>query len=148
LGYCKSKKLHYYGLKIHLIVTEFGTLCGFYITPGCESDVKALEKYELPLPAGSILTADKAYTSYELEDLLNNLDGISLMPLRRKNLSRQHDPLVKRVIKSIRKIVETTISCIQGLFPKAIAARTSRGFELKLFMFLLAKSCNDYIAAV
>jgi len=148
LGYCKSKKLHYYGLKVHVLVTEFGTLCGFYITPGCESDVKALEKYELPLPSGSILTADKAYNSYELEDLLKNLDGISLMPLRKKNQNRQYEPLVKKVVKSIRKIVETSISCIQGLFPKAIVARTARGFELKLMMFLLAKSCSDYIAAV
>jgi Transposase DDE domain len=147
LGYCKSKRLHYYGLKVHVIVTEFGTICGFYITSGSESDIRALEKYELPLPRDSILTADKAYTSYELEDLLLEKDGISLLPLRRKNLSRQHDPLQKRVIKSIRKIVETTISCIQGLFPKAIVAKTSKGFELKLLMFLLAKGCTDYAAA-
>jgi hypothetical protein len=33
------------------------------------------------------------------------------------------------------------------MFPKAIVARTARGFELKLLMFILAKSCSDYIAA-
>ena len=129
-------------------MTEYGTLCGFYTSPASEADIKALEKYELPLPSGSILTGDKAYTSYELEDFLKELDNISLRPLRKKNLKRQYDPLVKQGLKAVRKIVETAISCIQGLFPKAIAARTGRGFELKLFMFLLAKACSDYIAAV
>lgn len=108
-------------------------------------DVTALSKYELSIPSGSVLTADKAYNSYELEDLLKELDGIFLRTLRKKNLLRQYDPLIKRVIKSDRKIVETSISCIQGMFSKHIVARTSRGFELKLFMFLLAKSCSDYI---
>jgi hypothetical protein len=147
LGYCKSKRLNYYGLKVHIVVSEHGIICGFYITPASESDVKALEKYELPLKRGSILVADKAYTSYDLEDLLEEVDGIVLKPICKKNLKRQHSDLQRLVIKSTRKIVETAISCIQGMFPKAIVARTARGFELKLLMFILAKSCSDYIAA-
>ena len=147
LGYCKSKRLHYYGLKVHIVVSEYGTICGFYITPGSESDVKAFEKHQLSLPEGSILTADKAYTSYGLEDTLLEQEGILLLPLRKKNLKRQYSPLQKRAIKSTRKIVETAISCIQGLFPKAIVATISKGFELKLLMFILAKSCQDYITA-
>jgi hypothetical protein len=84
LGYCKSKRLNYYGLKVHIVVSEHGIICGFYITPASESDVKALEKYELPLKRGSILVADKAYTSYDLEDLLEEVDGIVLKPIRKK----------------------------------------------------------------
>ncbi|SCA63692.1 hypothetical protein SCG7109_AW_00020 [Chlamydiales bacterium SCGC AG-110-M15] len=148
LGYCKSKKLHYYGLKVHLIVNEFGAICAFTLTPASESDIKALENWQIPLPEGSSLLGDKAYTFYELENLLQEQEGITLLPLRKKNLKRQHDPLTKRMIKSTRKIVETAISCVQGLFPKAIVARTSQGFELKLLMFMLAKSCADYIAAI
>jgi hypothetical protein len=148
LGYCKSKKLHYYGLKVHLLVNEFGTICGFTITPASEADIKALGNWQIPLPEKSILLGDKAYNSYELESLLVECEEIKMLPLRKKNLKRQHEPLLKQVIKSTRKIVETAISCVQGLFPKALVARTSRGFELKLLMFLLAKSCADYIAAV
>ena len=48
LGYCKSKKLNFFGLKVHIVVNEHGVLCGFYITPGSKSDVKSLENYELP----------------------------------------------------------------------------------------------------
>ncbi|MEC7838929.1 MAG: transposase, partial [Chlamydiota bacterium] len=89
LGYCKSKKLNFFGLKVHIVVNEHGVLCGFYITPGSKSDVKSLGNYELPLPQGSIIMADKAYTSYELEDLLlEDLlfenDQIILLPLRKK----------------------------------------------------------------
>ena len=81
------------------------------------------------IPKDSIMMADKAYTSYELEDLLFENDQIMLLPLRKKNLSRQYAPYCKQMIKSTRKIVETSISCVQGLFPKALAARTSKGFE-------------------
>lgn len=144
LGVCQSKSLQYYGLKIHIIVTESGTLYGFYFTPASRADVKALEQHELHLPKGSILLGDKAYTSYELEDLLQEQDGVTLLPLRKKNLTRQYEPIVKQVIQSTRKIVETTISCIQRLLPKAIVARSARGFELKILMCILAKSCSDY----
>ena len=87
LGYCKSKRLHYYGLKVHLIVNEFGTICAFTITPASENDVKALENWQVPLPEGSILLGDKAYTFYELESLLKEQEGIELLPLRKKILS-------------------------------------------------------------
>lgn len=71
-------------MKIHIIVTEYGTICGFYITPACESDVTALSKYELSIPSGSVLTADKDYNSYELEDLLKELDGILLNDFKKE----------------------------------------------------------------
>ena len=147
LGYCKSKRLHYYGLKVHLVVSEHGIICEFYITPASKSDVKSLEEHQLLLEPGSILLGDKAYTSYGLEALLQEKEAITLLPLRKKNLRKQYSPTQKHMIKSTRKIVETAISCVQGMFPKAIVARTSRGFELKLLMFLLAKSCQDYITA-
>ena len=36
------------------------------------------------MPKDSIIRADKAYTSYELEDLLFENDQIMLLPLRKK----------------------------------------------------------------
>ena len=41
-----------------------------------------------------------------------------------------------------RNIVETTGSLIERLWPKSIHAVTSRGFELKLMLFVLAVSVS------
>lgn len=41
-----------------------------------------------------------------------------------------------------RKMVETTGSLIIRLFPKSIHAVTPQGFELKVFLFVLAYSLN------
>ena len=64
------------------------------------------------------------------------------------NMERESKHLLKQVIKSTRKIVETAISCVPCLFPKVTSVKTSKGLELKLLMFLLAKGCGDYISAV
>jgi DDE family transposase len=69
-GYQASKKRYFYGLKIHLMVTEHGQPVEFFLTPGSWSDTRALKLYHFDLPEGSLLTGDKAYNDYAFEDLL------------------------------------------------------------------------------
>ncbi len=45
-------------------------------------------------------------------------------------------------MSSYRKMIETTGSLIEQLLPKHIHAVTSRGFELKITLFVLACSLN------
>jgi hypothetical protein len=148
LGYCCSKKLKYYGLKIHVLVDETGFIEAFLMTPASVNDVKAFSWMNLDLPGNSKIYGDKAYTSYLVEDLLLELDNIQLLPLRKSNLKRQHNYKVDQKIKRTRPMVETSISAIQSLFPKAICARTPRGFELKIVMFLIAKNFRDLFRQV
>ncbi|CAK0742591.1 hypothetical protein CCP3SC5AM1_1110008 [Gammaproteobacteria bacterium] len=42
--------------------------------------------------------------------------------------------------KTYRKGIETVNSMITGMFPKCIHAVTAAGFELKVFLFVLAHS--------
>src|SRR5437773_1181211 len=69
-GYQASKKRYFYGLKIHLMVTQDGQPVACFLTPGSFGDVDALKHYTSELPDGSMLYADKAYNDYEIEDLL------------------------------------------------------------------------------
>jgi hypothetical protein len=138
-GYQASKKRYYYGLKIHLLITETGQPVEFFLTPGSFSDTPALSAYLLDLPEGAQLTGDKAFNDYGVEDILNEV-GIRFCPLRKKNSQRPLPPWVTYLMSSYRKMVETTGSMIERILPKHIHAVTAAGFELKVALFVLACS--------
>ena len=144
-GYHASKKRYFYGLKIHLMVTQDGQPVECFLTPGGFGDVDALKYYAYELPEGAIIYADKAYNDYEIEDLLKEVDHIQLIPMRKKNSKRPLPPSISFVQSYHRKRVETAGSLIEQLLPKSIHAVTSQGFELKVALFVLASSLNCYL---
>ena len=144
-GYTASKKRYFYGLKIHLMVTQDGQPVECFLTHGGFGDVDALKSYADELPDGSIIYADKAYNDYKIEDLLKEVDHIELIPIRKKNSTRALPPEVSFVQHYYRKMVETAGSLIEQLLPKSIHAVTSQGFELKVALFVIAYSLNCYL---
>jgi hypothetical protein len=140
-GYQASKRRYFYGLKIHLLVTAQGQPVEFFLTPGADSDAKALKQYALDLPEHATITGDKAYNDYGYEDLLQDV-GLHLVPLRKKNSKRPLDPAVTYLMSKARNAVETTGSLIERLLPKHIHTVTAAGFELKVGLFILACSLN------
>jgi hypothetical protein len=144
-GYQASKKRYFYGLKIHLMVTQDGQPVECLLTPGGFGDVDALKYYAYELPDGAIIYADKAYNDYEIEDLLKEVDHIKLIPMRKKNSKRALPPSISFVQSYHRKRVETAGSLIAQLLPKSIHAVTSQGFELKVALFVIASSLNGYL---
>ena len=144
-GYQASKKRYFYGLKIHLMVTQDGQPVECFLTPGGCGDVDALKYYAYELPDGSIIYADKAYNDYEVEDLLKDVEHIQLLPMRKKNSKRAVSPSISFVQSYYRKRVETAGSLIEQLLPKSIHTVTSQGFELKVVLFVMASSLNGYL---
>ena len=69
-GYIPSKKRYFYGLRIHILVTEQGEPVEFFLMPGAFSDTSALALYNFDLPEHSWITGDKAYNDYTIEDLM------------------------------------------------------------------------------
>jgi len=144
-GYQASKKRYFYGLKIHLMVTQDGQPVECFLTHGGFGDVDALKYYAYELPDGAIIYADKAYNDYEIEDLLKEVDHIQLIPMRKKNSKRALPPYISFVQSYHRKRVETAGSLIEQLLPKSIHAVTPQGFELKVALFVIASSLNCYL---
>lgn len=140
-GYQASKKRYYYGLKIHIMVTEHGQPVEFFLTPASVSDTTAYPCYDFDLPDNAWVTADKAYTDYAVEDVLVAA-GIRMKPMRKKNSKRPFPAWVVYLQAQYRKIVETTGSLIERLLPKSIHSVTASGFELKVGLFVLATSLN------
>lgn len=139
-GYLASKRRFFFGLKVHLLVTGQGEPIEFVLTPGSCSDVKAFKSFDLDLPQGSLIHADRAYNDYPEEDLLLEAAGITLKPQRKKNSKRPLALCQEFVFKPIRQQVEIAFSQITNLFPRHIHAVTANGFVIKVVCFLLAYS--------
>jgi len=145
-GYTASKRRYFYGLKIHLLVTSDGHPVECVLTHGGCGDIDALKCYAYDLPENSIIYADRAYNDYDIEDLLQEIEHIFLVPMRKKNSKRQLPACVSFVQHYHRKMIETAGSLIEQMLPKSIHAVTSQGFELKVALFVIAYSLNCYIS--
>ena len=141
-GKIPSKHRYFYGIKAHLMVSETGHIVEAFLTPGRFSDVRGLGRYRFDLPPGSVVYADKAYCDYGIEDALEAAD-ICLKPLRKKNSKRQYPPWEVYLQHAYRKRVETSNSLIEQLLPKSIHAVTADGFELKVFLFIIATNIKQ-----
>src|SRR5215212_3049965 len=140
-GYQASKQRYFYGVKIHRLVTKDHQPVEFFLSPGAFSDTDALTQFDFDLPEGSQVFADKAYTHYVVEDILDEAD-IQLVPDRKKNSKRPMPPWLRFFLRHYRNQVETAGSLIERLLPKSIHAVTAKGFELKVILFVLASSIN------
>jgi len=140
-GYKASKRRFFYGLKLHLLTTAAGEPVEFFLTPGATSDLAGLFEFDLDLPAGATLIADKAYNVYWFEELLAEAD-LHLLPIRKKNSKRPHEPWERGLQWLCRPQIETAGSLIDRQLPKTIHAVTPAGFELKIVLFVLSFSLS------
>jgi hypothetical protein len=101
-----------------------------------------LKAFRFDVPEGSHVYADKAYNDYAMEDVLLEASRIQLSPIRKKNSTRILPPYIVYVQHDYRKRIETVGSLIERMLPKTIHAVTAEGFELKVFLFVLAYSFN------
>jgi Transposase DDE domain len=141
-GHIASKKRYFYGLKVHLMVTKDGQPVECFLTPGSYSDVRALKSFQFDVPEGSWIYADRAYNDYAMEDVLLEAARVQLCPIRKKHSKRTLPPYIAYVQHDYRKRIETVGSLLERMPPKTIHAVTAQGFELKVFLFVLAYSLN------
>ena len=124
------------------MVTKDGQPVECFLTPGSFSDVRALKTFQVAGPNGRHISADKAYNDDEIEDVLVEAADIQLSPIRKKNSTRAVPPSITSVQHDHRKMIETVGSLSERMLPKTIHAVTAEGFELKVFLFVLAYSLN------
>jgi hypothetical protein len=79
------------------MVTRQEQAVEFFLTPASWSDTRALKMYNFDLPAGSLVTGDKAYNDYAFEDLLEEAQ-LELQPLRKKNSKRPVPPWIQYLL--------------------------------------------------
>ena len=131
-----------------MIVNLEGIPVEFVFTPGSEADVRAFRRFECDFDVGSKIYADKAYSDYVQEDLLQEASGIQLIPKRKKRAKRQNSPSDDFLLSLNRNKIETAFSAIANLMPRCIRAVTSRGFCLKIFFFIFGYTVNYMLPSV
>ena len=62
-GYIASKKRYFYGLRVHMLITESRKPVEFYLAPGSYNDANVLQSFCFELPSGSMVYGDKAYNN-------------------------------------------------------------------------------------
>jgi hypothetical protein len=108
-GYIASKRRYFYGLRVHLVVSGKGDPVEFSLAAGSEADIAVFKESELGLPEGAIICAEKGYTDYHYEDLLEEV-GLHLKTQRKKNSKRPMPAWEEFLSKPIRQHIETVFS--------------------------------------
>jgi hypothetical protein len=139
-GYHAAMRRYFYGLRVHLVCTVTGQPVELVLLPGSIADISGLKRLPLELPAGATLYADAGYTDYAWEDGLAAEADLHLVALRRGNSKRSWPAHVRYLCQRQRKRIETRFSQITAWLARRVHAVTARGFELKLFLTVLAFS--------
>ena len=138
-GYIASKRRYVYGLRVHLLVTAAGLPVEVALAPASEADIAAFRSMTLNLPAGATVFADAAYLDCGFAGVAGEA-GLDIIAQRRGN---SRDPLpawVTYLCQRTRRCVETVFSGLRAALGGHVHAVTPRGFELKVFLTVLAHS--------
>ncbi len=140
-GYIASKRRFFYGLRLHLIITTTGLPVEVMLAPGAEADISAFRRLPLGLPNDAHIFADAGYLDQHEEVLLEEA-GLHLVAPRRKNSKTPLPAWLSYIARRERKRIETVFSQIAAAFGRTIHAVTAKGFELKVFLTVLAYTIN------
>jgi hypothetical protein len=103
-----------------------------------------LKLYNIDLPNGAKLSGDKAHNDYDVEDLTNEA-GISFIPIRKKNSQRTVPSWVNYLRSSYFKLIGTTGSLMERLFPKHIDSVTAKVLRSKLLSLFWPVRLNTFL---
>ena len=125
-GYCATKKLHFYGIKIHAIaLQQKGTLPiaqYFDMTPANVHDLSATRDILERIDA-DITVADKAYEDAALERKLQQNNNVLLTPLKNKKgwqamlkkTDQAFSDVFNKAVSTIRQPIESLFNWINEL---------------------------------
>jgi hypothetical protein len=145
-GLCASKNQYYYGFKLNIIKNCLEIPFEYSIHPARIGDIECLKSLNLNLPNNSNLLADKAYNDSELEEMLKELYGINLQPIRKKNSKQMFnsDSFIEFCKRICRKPIETMFSQFTTL-KTPFQAVTLDGFLIKIHLSVLSRSLQQML---
>jgi hypothetical protein len=136
-GYIASKRRYFYGLRVHLVITTTGLPVEVMLAPGAEADIRAFRNLRLDLPSTAHIFADRGYQDQQEAALLSET-GLHLVTQRRGNSKHPLPAWINYIVAHERKRIETVFSQIASAFGRKVHAVTAKGFELKVFLAVLA----------
>ena len=136
-GYCAAKDEKFFGWRLHLVCTPEGLPVNFTMLPGGWHDLTPIYEISYDLPEDASLFGDKAYNDATAEEILAEA-GLSLTPVRRKNMKNQHGWAEEYDLRLYRHGIETVNSQLDSMAIDQLRARTNDGFFIKVHASLFA----------
>lgn len=149
-GYSHTKRLPYFGYRLHLLVTYGGVILDWILTSPAVSDVTAaadLLCHTLSPLAGRLVLADKGYTSKPLREAVRAARAVRLVVLPKRGMHAAKSlPLPLRCrFAQVRQRIETVNSqLVQQFDVERNAAHSFYGFTARLRAKLVAHLCSVF----
>lgn len=144
-GHVSSKKTTIFGFKLHLLVTMGGVILDFVLAPANIPDLEAGLDMLFSHTDLNVI-GDKAYINAETAAELWQLNRLHLQTLPRKNQKEQLPKPARRLINSVRQIIETVNGQLDEQFNiETNHAHTFWGLCSRLYSKLTAHTLCIYI---
>lgn len=144
-GYCSTKKLHYYGVKLHGVGFHRKGKLPFpeilKITPASEHDLAL--RYDLMRIKNRNFFADKAYADNDLIIFLSQNNSILLTPVKKKKgeskeyrqFCKAADDLFSTAVSRVRQPIESLFNWLieKTDIQKASKVRSTKGLLVHVF---------------
>jgi len=150
-GFCATKKLHYYGVKVHLLALKRQATIPLpqyvEVTPASVHDLTALKEVLEEITADAFVL-DKAYADTELSKQMFKNNNLLLTPLKDKKgweaifkqSEQAFNDLFNKAVATLRQPIESLFNWINELthIQNASKVRSSNGLILHLYGKLAA----------
>ena len=137
IGYKATKKIYYYGFKVHAIVSDDGYLLDYIVTKASVHDAKeTVELITNAHPDNRYLLGDEGYLGKNLHQRLEQM-GYTLWTPYRKNMknAQKHN---KHYLMALRRTIESDFSLLSYYNAENNRARSLAGFQERLAVAILA----------
>lgn len=157
-GYCSTKSLYYYGVKLHLLSSQVkGTLPypeSIIVTPASENDLNVFRDNWSEIPNVAVF-ADKIYLDTFMQNNMSKNDSELLTPIKHnrgtseiiKQMSAAFDRLYSFAVSQIRQPIESFYNWLieKTDIQRASKVRSTKGLIVhiysKLASIMLRKFC-------
>lgn len=137
IGYKATKKIYFYGFKVHAIVSDDGYILDYVVTKASVHDAReTVELMENTHPSNYYLLGDEGYLGKELHQQLKQM-GYELWTPYRKNMTgaKKHND---HQLMAIRRTIESDFSLLTYYNAENNRARSLIGFQSRLEIAILA----------
>ncbi len=144
-GKVSSKKMTIYGYKLHLLITVGGVILDFELAPANEHDL-VVGRELLDNHTDLDIIGDKAYISQQVAAELAEQNRIRLITLPRCNQKKQINRETRRLINSVRQMIETVNGQLSEQFNiERNYAHSFWGLATRLYTKLTAHTICIYL---
>lgn len=144
IGYKATKKIYYYGFKVHAITSDDGYLLDYTVTKASVHDAKeVVELINNAQPENHYILGDEGYLGKKLHEQLSQM-GYELWTPYRRNMkdAKKHND---HQLMAIRRTIESDFSLLTYYNAENNRARSLKGFQMRLEVAILAYNLEYYL---